>query len=31
MVYDVTRAGRARFVDYLNNRDFAGDAEAYSP
>ena len=28
MVYDVTRPRRAQFVDYLNNRDFRGDAEA---
>lgn len=27
-VYDVTRPRRPAFVDYLNNRDFAGDPEA---
>jgi hypothetical protein len=28
MVYDVTEPASARFVQYVNNRDFTGDPEA---
>ena len=28
MIYNVTDPEKPRFVDYVNNRDFAGDAEA---
>ncbi|MEC9339884.1 MAG: alkaline phosphatase, partial [Pseudomonadota bacterium] len=28
MVYRITNPGRPQFVQYINNRDFTGDAEA---